>query len=103
MKLHLASTAELYAEHRRTGSDRKRQRIAAELQRRHDEQNMPRLVFPVRYNGQLIDGLSLEAIERPFWWMWNGREVGFEPMMRFDFALCLPQSAFANRKSAIGS
>jgi hypothetical protein len=39
MKLSLASTAELYREHRRTQSRRKKEKIADELQRRHDEQN----------------------------------------------------------------
>lgn len=71
MKLHLASTAELYAEHRRTGSDRKRQRIANELQRRHDE----KMARPGYGN---------------VWWMWNGDDIGFEPVMRVDFALQLP-------------
>jgi len=39
MNIFLASSAELYREHRRTASARKKQRIAAELQRRHDELN----------------------------------------------------------------
>lgn len=99
MKLHLASTAELYAEHRRTGSTRKRQRIAAELQRRHDEQMQP-------------PGLS----EDRWWWPTGEREfvrsrfekggghwsIKYYAIRRFEFALFLPvQSQLANRKSEI--
>jgi hypothetical protein len=73
MNLHLASTAELYAEHRRTGSDRKRQRIANELQRRHDEQNC-------------VPGLSSLV-----WWQWSGPySWNYDPIQRYDFALLLP-------------
>lgn len=95
MKLSLASTAELYAEHRRTGSDRKRQRIAAELQRRHDELMEPFGMFPA---GK--------------WWVPNGFEIVHTPLgpatepvyfsiWRFDFALQLPGSQPSTRNSQL--
>jgi hypothetical protein len=87
MNIFLASTADLYAEHRRTQSRRKREKIAAELQRRHDE-----LLIPA--------GMS-----RDKWWQPTG-EVEFvreplsaagghyEPLYhairRFEFAIWLP-------------
>lgn len=89
MKLHLASTAELYAEHRRTGSTRKRQRIAAELQRRHDEQYGASGVW-LFYEGQKRVGRFEKRLV----------EIWF-PVRAFDFGLCLPQSPIANRKSEI--
>jgi len=82
MKFALASTADLYREHRRTPSKRKRERIAGELQRRHDELN------------------SRPGYPRS-WWVWErhlaagasapsaGRYVRIH---RFDFAIELPVS-----------
>jgi hypothetical protein len=85
MKLSLASTAELYAEHRRTGSTRKRQRIAAELQRRHDE-----IMCRPGYGNT--------------WWTWQGPPMGWVRIPRVEFAIVLPlQSAVGNLKSAIRS
>jgi hypothetical protein len=96
MKIGLASCAELYAEHRRTASPRKREKIAAELQRRHDEWNCP------------------PGHERDRWWMyietqpvraWNGAILRFEDVYRayrrFVFSLWLPPSPIENRNSKI--
>jgi hypothetical protein len=71
MNLYLASTAELYAEHRRTESAKKNLKIAAELQRRHDEQ----------YSRP---GLPLS------WFCWEGYGSpgtwdGWFEMFRYDF------------------
>lgn len=55
MKVSLASCAELCAEHRRTASRRKRDRIAAELQRRHDEWNGGSYTWSF-YDGQRMEG-----------------------------------------------
>ncbi|HWM26556.1 MAG TPA: hypothetical protein VNP98_17195 [Chthoniobacterales bacterium] len=88
MKLHLASTAELYVEHRRTGSTRKRQRIAAELQRRHDEQNQ-RPGYPQTWwtwERLLAQGASIPG---------PGRWV---QIFRFDFGVQLP-----NQKPSVPS
>lgn len=92
MKLHLASTAELYAEHRRTGSTRKRQRIAAELQRRHDEIFQPPGVWPLD-RWYLLD--EFEVIKTP---LGDRLEPRYFEIPRVDFALLLsgirsPQSA----------
>lgn len=97
MKLHLASTAELYAEHRRTGSTRKRQRIAAELQRRHDE-----LTNFIRPGEGKVLWWGVTYVFRS-----NGDGTGFFEQQyfairRFDFSIGLPvQSQLANRKSEI--
>lgn len=79
MRLSLASCAELYAEHRRTASPRKRAQIAAELQRRHDEWNEG------SYTWSFYDGQE-----------WEGRfpnrrlvDTWFESLA-FNFALWLP-------------
>jgi hypothetical protein len=83
MKLSLASTAELYREHRRTQSRRKKERIAGELQRRHDEQNCPPGMFP-----------------RDRWFVPNGEKIVRTPMgprvetvyysiRRYEFAIML--------------
>lgn len=83
MRISLSSTAELYAEHRRTASRRKRERIAAELQRRHDEANsrpgygnawfiVERVIEYRSLSGALVAAPVLKQI------------------MRFDFALWLP-------------
>lgn len=87
MKLHLASTAALYAEHRRTGSDRKRQRIANELQRRHDEQMIPFGLEPDRWwwpTGERTWFPSRFETGGGHW------EIKYYPIRRFDFALFLP-------------
>jgi hypothetical protein len=73
MNLNLASTAELYAEHRRTLSLSKKKKIAAELQRRHDELNC-------------LPGHGLT------WWIIDrriGSEVIHSRIQRFDFVLML--------------
>jgi hypothetical protein len=87
MKVQLSSSAELYAEHRRTESRRKRERIAAELQRRHDELNCP------------------PGFQKDRWWMptlkfewepcsWEEGGGHYEPIYesfhRFEFARELP-------------
>lgn len=71
MNLLFASTAELYAEHRRTASPKKKLKIAAELQRRHDE-TYTRSSRPANVD----------------WYFWTNR--GFIPYRRYNFALLLP-------------
>jgi hypothetical protein len=70
MNILLASTADLYAEHRRTESRRKREKIAAELQRRHDA-----MYARPGYGNT--------------WAFWEGLN-GWHPTQRFEFALWLP-------------
>lgn len=84
MNFALSSTAELYREHRRTLSAKKKLRIADELQRRHDEQNCPRGFFP-------RDRWYTYSDQR---WRYNydGRAVlddVFCEFRRFDFRLML--------------
>jgi hypothetical protein len=89
MNLFLASTADLYAEHRRTQSRRKREKIAAELQRRHDA-----IMQPAGH------GLSRDKWYWPtgehYWhpspWEEGGGhyEPHFYEFSRFQFALWLP-------------
>jgi hypothetical protein len=80
MRVSLASTADLYREHRRSQSAKKKSKVAAELQRRHDEQN-----YRPGYPGT--------------WWQWEGfvlldgeRVVStsgghWQQITRFDFSL----------------
>lgn len=88
MKVSLASSAELYAEHRRTASRRKRAKIAAELQRRHDEW-MKRPGFSEQLSWWTAYGHTLEKYRH------NGglrtrKVVNWLKIPRFDFALWLP-------------
>jgi hypothetical protein len=71
MKVSFASTEELYREHRRTESVKKKAAIVRELQRRHDE----KYSRPGHGNA---------------WWWWMGPTVGWEKITRFDFAIGLP-------------
>jgi hypothetical protein len=68
MNIFLASTADLYAEHRRTQSRRKKEKIANELQRRHDEHYSR----PGHGND---------------WFTYQGSKFGWVNIPRFDFRL----------------
>ena len=83
MKVSLASCAELYAEHRRTASPRKRARIAAELQRRHDEQ------FSRPGYGNSWWGSSFVKVQGTYGAIFELRHFR---ICRFEFALWLPSS-----------
>ena len=80
MNIFLASTADLYAEHRRTQSRRKREKIAAELQRRHDALNGGSLVWRVWEGMILTEG---DKVLGPSGGRWR-------TIQRFNFALWLP-------------
>lgn len=85
MKVSLASCAELYAEHRRTASPRKRAKIAAELQRRHDEWNCGHYIWSGHYIWRFYDGRRMEG-RFP-----NRRLVDtWFDALAFDFAVWLP-------------
>jgi hypothetical protein len=84
VKVSLASCAELYAEHRRTASPRKRARIAAELQRRHDEWNGG------EYLWRTVVGYKFERPPLPFFSA-NMVVVPIRQLIpRFEFAIWLP-------------
>lgn len=84
MKFSLVSCAELYAEHRRTASRRKRAKIAAELQRRHDEWNggeiLWRTVVGYKFDRPPIPYVSAEMVVVPI----------YQLIPRFNFATQLP-------------
>jgi hypothetical protein len=83
MKVSLASEAELYAEHRRTASPRKRAKIAAELQRRHDERNGGPIIWRTWEAPVLLDdaGNVIRILHTEGRW---------RPVTRYNFALWLP-------------
>jgi hypothetical protein len=95
MKVSLASCAELYAEHRRTASPRKRAQIAAELQRRHDEWNGGEILW------RTVVGYKFERPPRAF--SFFSAETLVVPIRklipRFEFALWLPMNG-ASREAA---
>lgn len=83
MNVTFASTADLYAEHRRTQSRRKKLRIARELQRRHDELNTR-----PGYGNSWWQYAETIVVEHDG--VLTTRSAPWQPVARYDFELLLP-------------